>query len=148
MVSGDEAEGSREDERWERAGVKVCVRQTWRGLLYAMPHKFSFFTLFFKIYFWRALVCWPTLGLCLPFFYFLRDVWIRIQSAAVASGRATNLATHLTHLYMIYIPLHMDSFLIPWSSLQRVRLPWLRIQRQNHLYSLLFSLAYLEALKE
>ena len=27
--------------------------------------------------------------------WFLRDVWIRTQSAAVASGRATNLATHL-----------------------------------------------------
>jgi hypothetical protein len=30
-----------------------------------------------------------------PFFVFLRDVWIRTQSAAVASRRATNLATHL-----------------------------------------------------
>jgi hypothetical protein len=28
-------------------------------------------------------------------FLFLRDVWIRTQSAAVASARATNLATHL-----------------------------------------------------
>jgi hypothetical protein len=27
-------------------------------------------------------------------FVFLRDVWIRIKSAAVASRRATNLATH------------------------------------------------------
>ncbi len=34
-------------------------------------------------------------------FVFLRDVWIRTQRAAVASRRATNLATHLplaTHL--------------------------------------------------
>ncbi len=29
-------------------------------------------------------------------FVFLRDVWIRTQSAAVASRRATNLATYLT----------------------------------------------------
>jgi hypothetical protein len=29
-------------------------------------------------------------------FVFLRDVWIRAQKAAVASRRATNLATHLS----------------------------------------------------
>jgi hypothetical protein len=28
-------------------------------------------------------------------FEFLRDVWIRTMRAAVASGRASNLATHL-----------------------------------------------------
>jgi hypothetical protein len=28
-------------------------------------------------------------------FVFLRDVWIRTLKAAVASGRASNLATHL-----------------------------------------------------
>jgi hypothetical protein len=31
-------------------------------------------------------------------FVFLRDVWIRSQTAAVASRRATNLATHLPKL--------------------------------------------------
>ena len=31
-------------------------------------------------------------------FVFVRDVWIRTQRAAVASRRATNLATHLPNL--------------------------------------------------
>ncbi len=43
-------------------------------------------------------------------FVFLRDVWIRTQSAAVASRRATNLATHLpklaTHLPKLATHLH------------------------------------------
>jgi hypothetical protein len=38
-------------------------------------------------------------------FVFLRDVWIRIQRAAVASRRATNLATHLpTVLLATHLP--------------------------------------------
>jgi len=32
----------------------------------------------------------------LPIYDFLRDVWILTQSAAVASWRATDLATHLS----------------------------------------------------
>ncbi len=42
-------------------------------------------------------MCWPPfvfVALCI----FLRDVWIRTQKAAVASRRATNLATHLPRL--------------------------------------------------
>jgi hypothetical protein len=31
-------------------------------------------------------------------FVFLRDVWIRTQRAAIASRRATNLATHFPNL--------------------------------------------------
>ncbi len=42
---------------------------------------------------WRAGVCSPLLCLCRPFMI-LMDVWIRTQSAAVASGRVTNFATH------------------------------------------------------
>ncbi len=34
------------------------------------------------------------------YFLFLRDVWIRIWRAAVASRRATNLATHLSRLFL------------------------------------------------
>ncbi len=49
---------------------------------------------FFSIFFWRARVCRPLLCLCRPFMIFLRDVWIRTQSAAVASWCATDLATH------------------------------------------------------
>jgi hypothetical protein len=36
-------------------------------------------------------------------FVFLRDVWSRTQRAAVASRRATNLATHLPKLKLIWI---------------------------------------------
>ncbi len=32
-------------------------------------------------------------------FVFLRDVWIRTQSAAVSSRRVTNLATHLSKAF-------------------------------------------------
>ncbi len=35
-------------------------------------------------------------------FVFLRDVWMRTQRAAVASRRATNLATHLFRLFLCY----------------------------------------------
>ncbi len=39
-------------------------------------------------------VCWPLLWLLfVSHFVFLRDIWIRTQRAAVASRRATNLAT-------------------------------------------------------
>ncbi len=37
-------------------------------------------------------------------FVFLRDVWIRIQRAAVESRRATNLATHLPTLAATHLP--------------------------------------------
>jgi hypothetical protein len=37
-----------------------------------------------------------------PLFLFLRDVWIRTQRAAVASRRATNLATHFPSLLTLY----------------------------------------------
>jgi hypothetical protein len=65
---------------------------------------------FFCILFWRATVRWPPLCLCRPIFLFLRDVWIRTKTAAVASRRATNLATNLpnlsTHLlnFAIHLP--------------------------------------------
>ncbi len=42
----------------------------------------------FYVFFWRATACWPLLR---PIFF--RDVWIRSQSAAVASRRA--IPTHL-----------------------------------------------------
>jgi hypothetical protein len=37
---------------------------------------------------------------------FLRDVWIRTQSAAVASWRATNLATHPSRIFRIVFIAH------------------------------------------
>jgi hypothetical protein len=52
------------------------------------------FTLLFFVYFLYFLagqmgkgLATPWLCLCRPFLYFLRDVWIRTQSAAVASRR-------------------------------------------------------------
>ncbi len=36
-----------------------------------------------------------------PYFLFLRDVWIRTQRAAVASRRATNLATHIPASFLL-----------------------------------------------
>jgi hypothetical protein len=46
---------------------------------------------FVFVYFLRARICWRSLEMSL--ICILRDVWIRTQSAAVASRRATNLAT-------------------------------------------------------
>jgi hypothetical protein len=37
-----------------------------------------------------------------PMLDVLRDVWIRTQSAAVASRRATNLTTHFPELLMLF----------------------------------------------
>jgi hypothetical protein len=48
----------------------------------------------FCIFFLWAKECWPLLSLCRPF-CILRDVWIRTQSAAVASRRAPKLTAHL-----------------------------------------------------
>ncbi len=52
----------------------------------------------FCIYFWRARICWPLLCLCRPFCVFERCLDSNPTScrlAAVASRRATNLATQL-----------------------------------------------------
>jgi hypothetical protein len=47
--------------------------------------------IYFFYFLWRARVCWPLLFLCRAHLWFLRDVWIRIQRATVASWRAFNL---------------------------------------------------------
>jgi hypothetical protein len=50
---------------------------------------------YFFVYFLQARVCWPLPCLLyVAHFVFLSDVWIRTQRAALASMRATNLATH------------------------------------------------------
>jgi hypothetical protein len=51
---------------------------------------YSFFRIFFG-----GLVCVGRSFVNVAHFVFLRDVWIRTQRAAIASRRATNLATHL-----------------------------------------------------
>jgi hypothetical protein len=43
-------------------------------------------------------------------FEFLRDVWIRIQRAAMASRCATNLATHLPALPPPSLPSHLSPY--------------------------------------
>jgi hypothetical protein len=48
---------------------------------------------FFCIFFWRTRVCRPLLRLCRPFMIF-EGCLDSNQSAAVASWRATDLATH------------------------------------------------------
>ncbi len=51
----------------------------------------------FFVFFWR-LECVGHSFADVTHFVFLRDVWTRTQRAAVASRRATNLATHLPNL--------------------------------------------------
>jgi hypothetical protein len=41
-------------------------------------------------------------------FEFLKDVWIRTQRAAVASRRATNLATHLSNVIFVLCILKLE----------------------------------------
>ncbi len=61
-------------------------------LTYSIIYSFIYFCLFF----WRAIECDDGHSFAsVANIVFLRDVWIRTQRAAVASRRATNLATHL-----------------------------------------------------
>ncbi len=55
------------------------------------------YTLFLHIFF-GGLECVGHSFAYVAHIVFLRDVWIRTKRAAVASGRATNLATHLPNL--------------------------------------------------
>ncbi len=56
------------------------------------------FYLFFCIFFDDGLECVGHSFAYVAHLWFLRDVWIRTQSAAVASWRATDLATHPSNL--------------------------------------------------
>jgi hypothetical protein len=57
--------------------------------------------MFFFVYFFGGLECVRHFFAYVANFVFLRDVWILIQKAAVASKRDTNLATHLPVLEML-----------------------------------------------
>jgi hypothetical protein len=59
----------------------------------------------FCIFFWRARVCWPLFCICRPFRAFKGCM---NSSVAVASGRATNLAIHLSKLF--FFVCYMRSF--------------------------------------
>jgi hypothetical protein len=50
--------------------------------------------LFFFVYFFGGLECVGHSFAYVAHLWFLRDVWIRTQSTAAASWRATDLATH------------------------------------------------------
>jgi hypothetical protein len=52
---------------------------------------------YFFVYFFGGLECVGPSFSYVAHFVFLRDVWIRTQRAALASRRATNLATHLSN---------------------------------------------------
>ncbi len=47
----------------------------------------------YSVIMWPRFAVWPLLGAYVAHFVFSRDVWIRTQRAAVASRRATNLAS-------------------------------------------------------
>jgi hypothetical protein len=53
------------------------------------------YDILFFVYFFGGLQCVGHSFAYVAHFVLLRDVWIRTQGAAVASRRATNLATHL-----------------------------------------------------
>jgi hypothetical protein len=74
---------------------------------------------FFVNFCWRDRVCDHSFAIVANF-VFLRDVWIRTQRAAVASGSASNLATHLPYLatHLPYLATHLPSFFI------RDRIAW------------------------
>ncbi len=61
--------------------------------------------IFFFVYFFGGLECVGHSFAYVAHLWFLRDVWIRTQSTAVASWRATDLATHpyLSHPSLTYI---------------------------------------------
>jgi hypothetical protein len=61
----------------------------------------SLHILFFG-YFFGRLECVGHSFAYVAHLWFLRDVWIRTQSTAVASWRATDLATHPSSLHILY----------------------------------------------
>jgi hypothetical protein len=58
----------------------------------------------FFVYFSGGLECVGHSSAYVAHLWFLRDVWIRTQSAAVASWRATNLATHPSESELSSLP--------------------------------------------
>ncbi len=58
---------------------------------------------FFFVYFFGGLECVGHSFADVAHLWFLRDVWIRTQSAAVASWRATDLATHPLNPKLVWI---------------------------------------------
>jgi hypothetical protein len=84
---------------------------------------------FIFVYFFGGLECVGHSFAYFAHFVFLRDVWVRPQRAAVASKRATSLATHLpnlaTHLHKLATHLpnlatHLPHLAIPLPLLKHV----------------------------
>ncbi len=63
----------------------------------------KYVSLFFA-YFFGGLECAGHSFAYVAHLWFLRDVWIRTQSAAVASWRATDLATHPQYVSLTHAP--------------------------------------------
>ncbi len=68
------------------------VNHTSSGPSETVPKKFFF------LYYFGGLECVGQSFDYVAHFVFLRDVWIRTQTAAVASRRATSLVNHLPNL--------------------------------------------------
>ncbi len=73
------------------------IVRSWIRLLYffsVLSNEENIFILFFFLFFFGGLECVGHSFAYVAHLWFLRDVWIRTQSAAVASWCATDLATH------------------------------------------------------
>ncbi len=80
----------------------VSQRWFWSVLRYYFSKAELSFTIlyfFFFVYFFGGLECVGHSFAYVAHLWFLRDVWIRTQSTAVASWSATDLATHPSILY-------------------------------------------------
>jgi hypothetical protein len=67
----------------------------------------------FCVYYFGGLECVGRSFAYVAHFVFLRDFWIRTQRAAVASRRATNIATHLPTNLATHLPTNLATHLPP-----------------------------------
>ncbi len=91
--------------KWKKDWYKRLYRNIniIRDLFSQKSNIFRWFLCFekcnvFFVYFFGGLECFDHSFAYVAHLWFLRDVWIRSQSAAVASWRATDLATHPSNL--------------------------------------------------
>ncbi len=81
----------------KKSNLKVHKIENFFGFdfeFYIVSISYAFFCIFFG-----GLECVGHSFAYVAHLWFLRDVWIRTQSAAVASWRATDLATHPSTSY-------------------------------------------------
>jgi hypothetical protein len=103
-------------KKFINARIKSTPIVRWFGaifrysMVFLAPNVFVFF-----VYFFGGLECVGHSFAYVAHLWFLRDIWIRTQSAAVASWRATDLATHPSKC-TIFLTLPFLSF---WTLYQR-----------------------------